>query len=422
MKKKHWLILLGFTFIQVQCTPANQPVATETVHLPPTATSTTESTTLEEVIPELPLEMEVPQGPAPAIDGTFSEGEWAGALVSELSDGSELRMLHDGGYLYLGIRSQRMGVGSVCTKRGNQVWILHASAALGNAIYENTDEGWQMIEGFEWCCRSTTPNDEQMALLEENHWTASIGYMGEPTEMEYQIAMEEDAITLAMAYYLSRSSIPFWPGSLEDDCRLYDVVEGSPPDNVQFDTDTWVTLTAGGSVVSPALGDMMTRQRDEMTMVYVPGGTFMMGSTQAQIDIAHSLCEQYPDAWGKCAQSGEAFETESPQHEVSLDGFWIDRTEITRRQYALCVEEGVCRQIGVGENPDDLPVAGIPWEDAVSYCAWAGGRLPSEAEWEYAARGPTGSIFPWGDEFACQYGNFFMISRNAVMVTPRPPP
>jgi formylglycine-generating enzyme required for sulfatase activity len=143
-----------------------------------------------------------------------------------------------------------------------------------------------------------------------------------------------------------------------------------------------------------------------MAMVYVPGGTFMMGSTQAQIDTANALCERYPDAWGKCAESGEAFAAEAPQHEVMLDGFWIDRTEVTYGQYTLCVGEEACRPIGGSGDVDDFPVAAVPWADAAAYCDWAGGRLPTEAEWEYAARGASGSIYPWGDQFGCQYGNF----------------
>jgi sulfatase modifying factor 1 len=214
--------------------------------------------------------------------------------------------------------------------------------------------------------------------------------------------MEGDSVTLAIAYYLSRTQISFWPDWLGDDCPSIDIVEGSPPENVQFDTDSWVTLKAQ----SPALGDATERFSDRMMMVYVPGGTFMMGSTQAQIGMANALCEQYPDAWGKCANSERDFAAEGPQHEVTLDSFWIDRTEVTNGQYALCVEDGTCRSIGSEEKQNDLPVAAVPWKDAAAYCRWAGGRLPTEAEWEYAAKGLSGSIYPWGDEFGCQYGNF----------------
>ncbi len=158
-----------------------------------------------------------------------------------------------------------------------------------------------------------------------------------------------------------------------------------------------------------APGHTWTRPGDSMEMVYVPTGSFLMGSSPAQIDGAIALCQQYPDDYGKCEQ--QPFEAESPQHPVVLSGFWIDRTEVSNAQYSLCVQDGDCRRsrlAGNGAyNGDDLPVAGIPWQDAADYCAWAGGRLPSEAEWEYAARGESGYIFPWGDAFDCAGGNLW---------------
>jgi formylglycine-generating enzyme required for sulfatase activity/L-ascorbate metabolism protein UlaG (beta-lactamase superfamily) len=170
-----------------------------------------------------------------------------------------------------------------------------------------------------------------------------------------------------------------------------------------------VTLTPELPTASPALGDTWTRSTDGMVMIYVPGGTFQMGSTDAQIDEAMALCEQYPDEYGKCEV--ETFEEESPQHAVTLDGFWIDRTEVTNAQYTLCVADGACRKSRLADQPayndDDYPVAGIPWQDAADYCGWSGGRLPTEAEWEYAARGPEGRVYPWGDEFDCGRGNFW---------------
>lgn len=89
-----------------------------------------------------------------------------------------------------------------------------------------------------------------------------------------------------------------------------------------------------------------------------------------------------------------------PEHLVTVSGFAIDRTEVTRLQYGLCIEDGVCDEPGefdVAEDPS-APVARVDWEDAATYCGWIGGRLPSEAEWELAARGSASAIYPWGSD------------------------
>jgi formylglycine-generating enzyme required for sulfatase activity len=132
------------------------------------------------------------------------------------------------------------------------------------------------------------------------------------------------------------------------------------------------------------IGSTLVREKDGMVMVYVPGGTFQMGSA-----------DEDPD--------------EQPVHSVTLNGFWIDRTEVTNAQYAHCVGDGICiapvgsdssthdSYYGVSEF-DDYPVIFVNWNRADTYCQWAGGRLPTEAEWEYAARGPDGNVYPWGND------------------------
>jgi formylglycine-generating enzyme required for sulfatase activity len=154
-----------------------------------------------------------------------------------------------------------------------------------------------------------------------------------------------------------------------------------------------------------------------MVMVYVPSGEFTMGSTDDEVDYAVALCNEYI---GGCEREHRMFEDEQPAHTVALDGFWIDRTEVTNAQFAaflneednqeeggvtwLALEEETCLIERVGDEfqpksgYDDHPVIEVSWYGAAAYCRWTGGWLPTEAQWEYAARGPEGYTFPWGDE------------------------
>ena len=124
-------------------------------------------------------------------------------------------------------------------------------------------------------------------------------------------------------------------------------------------------------------------QVDGMPMVYVPAGDFSMGSASGEQD-------------------------EKPLHTVYLDAYWIDQTEVTNAQYAQCVAEHGCTvpfKTTAGTRDfyfwntayADYPVVYVDWQQAQDYCRWAGRELPTEAQWEKAARGPGGYMYPWGN-------------------------
>lgn len=143
---------------------------------------------------------------------------------------------------------------------------------------------------------------------------------------------------------------------------------------------------------------------DGMVLVFVPMGEFKMGSTRAE--------------------DPQTLEEEIPQHVVYLDEYWIDQTEVTNAQYARCVADaGACtkpkdntslsRSSYYDNNQyADYPVIFVSWSQASAYCTWAGRRLPTEAEWEKAARGPDGLIYPWGNIFDGTKANYCDINCN----------
>ena len=116
-------------------------------------------------------------------------------------------------------------------------------------------------------------------------------------------------------------------------------------------------------------------------MIAIPESTFTMG---CEADTAPAPCEE--DA--------------AVPHPLTISAFEIDPTEATQLDYWRCVADGVCAAPSTfdpGERPD-LPVILISWQAAADFCAWADKRLPTEAEWELAARGESGATYPWGED------------------------
>lgn len=146
--------------------------------------------------------------------------------------------------------------------------------------------------------------------------------------------------------------------------------------------------------VKPRKGDICINSKDGAVMVWVPAGRFLMGSSDK--DISAFLKEHPEKKW-----TAEAFADETPQHEVRLSGYWIYKCEVTVKQYRqFCEETGRTMPVEPAWGwQDDYPIMNVRWDDAAAYAEWAGASLPTEAQWEKAARGTDGRLYPWGNEW-----------------------
>jgi formylglycine-generating enzyme required for sulfatase activity len=137
----------------------------------------------------------------------------------------------------------------------------------------------------------------------------------------------------------------------------------------------------------------MMEEEDDVPMVRVPAGEFIMGSTADKIVHWESV-----QCVGSHGGYTDYVRDEWPQMTVYLDEFEIDQVEVTYARYERCVEAGVCSPPREPAPSPEHPVL-VEWANANTYCQWVGKRLPTEAEWEKAARGTDGRTYPWGDEW-----------------------
>ena len=199
------------------------------------------------------------------------------------------------------------------------------------------------------------------------------------------------------------------------------VVFGWP---VRADTGWYGEGVPEGLRAGTSQGDYV-HDGDGAAMVYVPAGYFLRGTTRAE---AEELSGPFGDFFG----------VEMPQRSVYLSAFYIDKFEVTNRQYGLfldALQRGEVRTLHPKTpsgkdfrptywrdsrlNGPEHPVTAVDWYDAYAYCGWAGKELPTEAQWEKAARGPDGLAYPWGDTWEAGYSNNVEVALGDPVVDER---
>lgn len=138
------------------------------------------------------------------------------------------------------------------------------------------------------------------------------------------------------------------------------------------------------------------REVEGVNMALVPAGCYQRGSTEQELEVAFDSCRRFYGAYASDHCGPDAFAAEQPAHRVCFEApFWIDVHEVTNRAYG---SSSSTDREAMYRAPN-WPRETVSWEQAAAFCAGRGLRLPTEAEWEYAARGPDGVIYSWGDDF-----------------------
>jgi len=189
----------------------------------------------------------MPAGTAPVLDGIVGAGEWADSLVLSLANDAFLYAKHADGSLYLGVKAQTGSqvVGNIYIARDDTIEILHASHALGPAIYRLHEGVWSLETPFVWSCRtlgfSDTALAEREAFLGANGWLATVVNLGEPEQMEYRMVVDHQPMRILFRFDVHRAATQqtlTWPLN-----TVVGIEAGPLPPEAAFRPEQWCVVS-----------------------------------------------------------------------------------------------------------------------------------------------------------------------------------
>lgn len=313
----------------------------------------------------------------PGSDGVVEVGKFSGSFDSNVTT--------DNVKIYVAILEYRKQYGDIT----EDLVSLVLDTVLPKAISESTEEIWKLVVSQSMNQASTELADYVGSAKLLDDFTLVIK-RGDAWSVGLPIATITNAAKFRIEYQVS--------GSDEVLVALPPIVQTATP---VFNAPTATPLPEFDPEIQLVSSDLAINSKDEMNVLRIPAGEFTMGLSQEQADFLFSTCS-------RC--STNIFNFSQPIHEVYLDEYWMYETEVTVEQYKMCLRAGACREpheLGSATIRDyfnnardqEAPVINVDWDMANEYCNWSGGRLPTEAEWEKAARGTDGRLFPWGDDF-----------------------
>ncbi len=190
------------------------------------------------------------QAPEPIIpDGRFTESAWERAEVVG-NDAIELSIVRGPDWLGFGLRTNPLFVATLCVEQGDEVHVLHASAAVGRARYRHDDGMWRLLESFEWALRGTNDDpvepDARSAYLAREGWVAHTVQTGRPGHTEFLLDTRrfDEPVRVSVSLMMAAEPHPVdgWPVEAGQGCAAHDTVAGPPLGEIVFATDRWIRV------------------------------------------------------------------------------------------------------------------------------------------------------------------------------------